>query len=182
VHDLAHTLAPVQVAEYSNPHEDQVAATTRALHLWRERVKPHGKLWHLSLLRRLLLAACWAALPTEVARKVDREVDDKGPLAARLAGTRREPRLKTGWLALAHHFPFGFFAFLLRTAPEAAAAFLARAVRCSGVMVSRLRLPPIGDALALTFAQPVAPPEVEEKDEEEEFGRHTGSSSSGWMR
>jgi hypothetical protein len=35
-----------------------------------------------------------------------------------------------------------------------------------------------GDALALTFAQPVAPAEV---DEEEAFGRYTGSSSSGWM-
>jgi hypothetical protein len=40
-----------------------------------------------------------------------------------------------------------------------------------------------GDALALTFAQPVAPAEVEEVDEEEQFGRYTGSSSSGgWMR
>jgi hypothetical protein len=39
-----------------------------------------------------------------------------------------------------------------------------------------------GDALALTFAQPVAPEEVEEPDEEEKFGRYTGSSSSGWMR
>jgi hypothetical protein len=43
--------------------------------------------------------------------------------------------------------------------------------------------PDDGDALALTFAQPVAPAEVEEPDEEEEFGRgFTGSSSSGWMR
>jgi hypothetical protein len=42
--------------------------------------------------------------------------------------------------------------------------------------------PDDGDALALTFAQPVAPPEVEEKDEEEEFGRFTGSSNAGWMR
>jgi hypothetical protein len=40
-----------------------------------------------------------------------------------------------------------------------------------------------GDALALTFAQPVAPAEVEEEDEEENFGRYTGSSSAGgWMR
>jgi len=37
--------------------------------------------------------------------------------------------------------------------------------------------------LALTFAQRVAPAEVEEEDEEEEFGRYSGSSSSsGWMR
>jgi hypothetical protein len=42
--------------------------------------------------------------------------------------------------------------------------------------------PDDGDALALTFAQPVAPAEVEEKDEEDEFGRYTGSSGSGWMR
>jgi hypothetical protein len=44
--------------------------------------------------------------------------------------------------------------------------------------------PDDGDALALTFAQPVAPAEVEEKDEEEEFGRsgRYGSGSSGWMR
>jgi hypothetical protein len=43
--------------------------------------------------------------------------------------------------------------------------------------------PDDGDALALTFAQPVAPAEVEEEDEEEGFGRYTGSSSSGgWMR
>jgi hypothetical protein len=34
----------------------------------------------------------------------------------------------------------------------------------------------------LTFAQPVAPAEVEEEDEEEEFGRYSGSSNSGWMR
>jgi hypothetical protein len=38
------------------------------------------------------------------------------------------------------------------------------------------------DALALTFAQPVAPAEVEEEDEEENFGRYTASSNSGWMR
>jgi hypothetical protein len=42
--------------------------------------------------------------------------------------------------------------------------------------------PDDGDALALTFAQPVAPTEVEEEDEEEEFGRYTGSGNSGWMR
>jgi hypothetical protein len=42
--------------------------------------------------------------------------------------------------------------------------------------------PDDGDALALTFAQPVEPAEVEEEDEEEAFGRYTGSSSSGWMR
>ena len=39
--------------------------------------------------------------------------------------------------------------------------------------------PDDGDALALTFAQPVAPEEVEEPDEEEEFGRYTGSSRPG---
>src|ERR1039457_4338634 len=42
--------------------------------------------------------------------------------------------------------------------------------------------PDDGDALALTFAQPLEPAEVEEEDEEEEFGRYTGSSNSGWMR
>jgi hypothetical protein len=42
--------------------------------------------------------------------------------------------------------------------------------------------PDDGAALALTFAQPVAPEEVEEEDEEENFGRFTGSSNSGWMR
>ena len=43
--------------------------------------------------------------------------------------------------------------------------------------------PDDGDALALTFAQPVAPAEVEEKDDEDEFsiGRY-GGGSSGWMR
>jgi hypothetical protein len=40
--------------------------------------------------------------------------------------------------------------------------------------------PDDGDA---TFAQAVAPEEVEEEDEEEGFWRYTGSSSSsGWMR
>jgi hypothetical protein len=39
--------------------------------------------------------------------------------------------------------------------------------------------PDDGDALALTFAQPVAPAEVEESEEEEEFGRVSGSSNSG---
>src|SRR5450631_3209223 len=46
--------------------------------------------------------------------------------------------------------------------------------------------PDDGDALALTFAQPVALAEVEEEDEEDEFGRSSGysgsSSGSGWMR
>jgi hypothetical protein len=45
--------------------------------------------------------------------------------------------------------------------------------------------PDDGHALALTFAQPVAPAEVEEPDEEEEFGSYGGHSSSGgggWMR
>ena len=42
--------------------------------------------------------------------------------------------------------------------------------------------PDDGDALALTFAQPVAPAGVGEGDEEEQFGRYTGSSNSGWMR
>jgi hypothetical protein len=40
-----------------------------------------------------------------------------------------------------------------------------------------------GDVLALTFAQPAEPAEVEEEDEEEGFRRYNGSSSSGgWMR
>ena len=38
--------------------------------------------------------------------------------------------------------------------------------------------PDDADALALTFAQPVAPAEVEE----EEFGRYTGGRNSGLMR
>jgi hypothetical protein len=43
--------------------------------------------------------------------------------------------------------------------------------------------PDDGDAQALTFAQPVAPAEVEEEDDEEEFGGYGGhSSSGGWMR
>jgi hypothetical protein len=42
--------------------------------------------------------------------------------------------------------------------------------------------PDDGDALALTFAQPVQPAEVEEVDDEEEFGGYSGSSNSGWMR
>jgi hypothetical protein len=46
--------------------------------------------------------------------------------------------------------------------------------------------PDDGDALALTFAQDVAPAEKEEeRDEEEEFGSYGGHSSSGgggWMR
>jgi hypothetical protein len=39
--------------------------------------------------------------------------------------------------------------------------------------------PDDGDALALTIAQPVEPAEVEEPDEEEEFGSYSGSSNSG---
>ena len=42
--------------------------------------------------------------------------------------------------------------------------------------------PDDGDALALTFAQPVASVETEEPDEDEIFGRYTSSGSSGWMR
>jgi hypothetical protein len=37
--------------------------------------------------------------------------------------------------------------------------------------------------VALTFAQPLEQAEVEEPDEEEEFGLYGGhSSSGGWMR
>jgi hypothetical protein len=42
--------------------------------------------------------------------------------------------------------------------------------------------PDDGETLALTFAQSVEPAEVAEEDEEEEFGRYGGGSSSGWMR
>ena len=44
--------------------------------------------------------------------------------------------------------------------------------------------PDDGDALALTFAQPVAPAEVEEENDEEEFGNgyHGSSSAGGWLR
>jgi hypothetical protein len=53
----------------------------------------------------------------------------------------------------------------------------------SDVQRHGLASPDDGDALALTFARPVEPAEVEEEDEEEGFGRYTGSSSSGgWMR
>ena len=43
--------------------------------------------------------------------------------------------------------------------------------------------PDDGDAF-VTFSHPVAPAEVEEKDEEDEFGNvgRYGSGSSGWMR
>src|SRR6202158_120462 len=39
--------------------------------------------------------------------------------------------------------------------------------------------PDDGDALALTFARPVAPAEIEEKDEEEEFVPFSCNSNSG---
>jgi hypothetical protein len=40
-----------------------------------------------------------------------------------------------------------------------------------------------GDALALTFAQAVAPAEKEERDEDDEFGGHAGFNGPGaWMR
>ena len=39
---------------------------------------------------------------------------------------------------------------------------------------------PLADVLPV--AQPVELAEVEEKDEEEEFGLYTGNSNSGWMR
>jgi hypothetical protein len=42
--------------------------------------------------------------------------------------------------------------------------------------------PDDGDTPALTFAQRAEPAEVEEGDEEGEFGRYTGSSRSGWIR
>ena len=46
VQDLAVTRALVQVAEFSHPDEREAGTATRALHLWRERVKAHGKIWH----------------------------------------------------------------------------------------------------------------------------------------
>jgi len=43
--------------------------------------------------------------------------------------------------------------------------------------------PDDGDALALTFAQAVAPAEKEERDEDDEFGRYSGVNGPGaWMR
>jgi hypothetical protein len=50
------------------------------------------------------------------------------------------------------------------------------------VLASKVDMPDDGDALALTFAQSVAPAEVEEVDEEEGFGVYGSSGSSGWMR
>jgi len=49
VHDpaLARTgSALVQVAVSSHSDEYEVATTRRALHVWREEVIPHGKVWH----------------------------------------------------------------------------------------------------------------------------------------
>ena len=42
--------------------------------------------------------------------------------------------------------------------------------------------PDDGDALALTFAQPVVPTEIEEPDDEEEFGGFGSMTPSHWMR
>ena len=50
VHDLACARtagsAAVQVAMPSHPDEGEVGAASRALHVWRERVEPHGRRWH----------------------------------------------------------------------------------------------------------------------------------------
>ena len=56
VQDLAITRALVQVAEFSHPDEREAGTATRALHLWRERVKAHGKIT-ASFLRRGLRVA-----------------------------------------------------------------------------------------------------------------------------
>ena len=42
--------------------------------------------------------------------------------------------------------------------------------------------PDDGDALALTFAQAVAPAEVEERDEDDEFGGYDINGPGAWMR
>jgi hypothetical protein len=42
--------------------------------------------------------------------------------------------------------------------------------------------PDDGDALALTFAQTVAPAKVEERDEEDEFSRYGINGPGAWMR
>jgi phage terminase large subunit len=42
--------------------------------------------------------------------------------------------------------------------------------------------PDDGDAMALTFAQAVAPAEVEEKDEEDEFSEYGTPRPGAWMR
>jgi len=39
-----------------------------------------------------------------------------------------------------------------------------------------------GDALALTFAQAAVPAEVEERDEDEEFGGCSSNGPEAWMR
>jgi hypothetical protein len=51
----------------------------------------------------------------------------------------------------------------------------------SGQALSRTR-PDDGNALAPTLAQPVAPAEVEEERDEEEFGSDGSHSGSRWMR
>ena len=42
--------------------------------------------------------------------------------------------------------------------------------------------PDDADALALTFAQPVAPAEIEESRDEEEFGGFGSTAGTHWMR
>jgi hypothetical protein len=84
VHNLALTWigsALVQVAISSYSDERETSAATRAPHIRREQVKPHGKLWHRSLLRRGLLAACRATHSTEVAGVASWDVEDLGTYA-----------------------------------------------------------------------------------------------------
>jgi hypothetical protein len=54
-------------------------------------VKPHGKLWHLSLLRRGLLAACRAAFRAEGADLAGLDVEDNRACAARSATDPHAP-------------------------------------------------------------------------------------------
>jgi hypothetical protein len=67
---------------------------------------------------------------------------------------------------------------------HAATCIVMRALESKADMQNRGQASPDdGDALALTFAQPVEPAEVEEEYDEEEFGGYGGhSSSGGWMR
>jgi hypothetical protein len=97
----------VQIAPSPRPDEREAGAATRALHLWRERVKAHGKIWHHSLPCRGLRVACRAALLAEGADVGGSDVEDTRACAARLATDPHAPRLMAGcWLRLAHHPPF----------------------------------------------------------------------------
>jgi len=88
--------ALVQIALHSSPDEHKTGAAIRALHLWCEQVKPHGRIWHSLHFRRLLLNAVVCSRVSEL-----RETPSAGTIALEISSRNaRIQALQERWSTL----------------------------------------------------------------------------------